>query len=148
MIIGTISTKAVRRFDDIKSLDVPENDIESIWDDPLINEDARLLVAGLLKSHGVRRPIISNCAVYQFFSVDMHVDFMSSRKCDTIVIMLKGDGNLIFCESVNPTSIKQHSIRRRDIVTFNPNFPHQFKTKKRCTAIIADVLRTQVSQLR
>jgi hypothetical protein len=100
---------------------------------------------------GIESPKIMHPMVAEFSNVDMHIDNLSPIRFGTLVLMLTGEGSLIYTvrsKIKDNFECKTVVVKKDYGVVFDFHLPHQFKCHgENCVAILADVERCQLEQL-
>jgi hypothetical protein len=123
--------------------DNSDQEVAYIGDD---REEAQEYVVDYLKSQGIKRPIVRESGIFEFGSVGMHTDYTGWGDKFSIVIMLKGKGEINF---IDKGKIRGKNIKKNDVVVFQHSKPHSFinQGRNKCLAILSNISDTQAKKL-
>jgi|688.fasta_scaffold254760_2 hypothetical protein len=118
--------------------------------------NATKYIKDLMINRGVKSPKMKEIMTAVFSNVAMHTDNLSPTSCCTLAVMLKGHGELI--HTIVPPDFtktgrlitKSKHVQENEAFYFDFHLPHQWinKSKENCIAILADVDREQVMEMK
>jgi len=96
---------------------------------------------------GIQEPILYESIVAEFKHVGMHIDALSPISACSLIVMLKGEGQLSY--TWPDSTIDNTELKKGDAFAFNFHAPHSWFTRSRgsCMAVIVDVDREQIKSL-